>query len=600
MPNLPYQTASWPLHTKVARAIRFPVAGDLTALEVEFTYEGPRANYIPAALGSVEPEYAEAGQQLYLSRQGDLTPIGGGAVRYTRAWASIPATQYEPDGVLLARPSLHDVKINSAGTDYYAVSFDEGRRTWAFTTGRKAVSSLGAISTRAPADFTGGTITLTWNILGTTGTETASLTASAATISSDLSYSSGGTSVTPAVTKSPGIIALDVSAWSVTITTDQSNVQIDGAIPTPTIRLVSAAQSASADAAVQRATRVITTSASHGGATGDHVACWNGDKLVAVTKAIAASGSSITVPADEGALAADDVAITHVGFAAGALFCVANGPADCSARLVRRFYLPGVTTGISNQADIPGFVSVTQDPVSWFTALVARGTLYTNLLLQSETFGTTWTTNEGTRTADVLANPIGGGLSRLLETAANNYHGFNQAYTFSAIAYAYSAYFRGGLGRDWVVLWADDGTVLHHCFFNLTTGTVGTATNCTGTMELQADGLTWRCWITFTATAGAGFLYLMDATADASPNHSFAGDTAKGYYVGQSQLVAGTVPGPYVKTLTATATTLGASEDAWVVHSTEKVTRWLGGPILEKDVLEVQLADAITPLPASA
>lgn len=119
-------------------------------------------------------------------------------------------------------------------------------------------------------------------------------------------------------------------------------------------------------------TRIITTSSAHGGSAGDWLACWNGEKLVGMVKVVAASGSSITVPAGQGLFAVDDVAITHVGFMSAAAYRVANGQVECSARRVRRFYLPGVTVGITNAADIPGFASVTSDPISWLTAIVPQ------------------------------------------------------------------------------------------------------------------------------------------------------------------------------------------------------------------------------------
>jgi hypothetical protein len=47
-----------------------------------------------------------------------------------------------------------------------------------------------------------------------------------------------------------------------------------------------------------------------------------------------------------------------------------NGPKECSVKRTTKFYLPGVTGGITTGADIP-VVSTYADPLGWLSKIVS-------------------------------------------------------------------------------------------------------------------------------------------------------------------------------------------------------------------------------------
>jgi hypothetical protein len=337
----------------------------------------PRLGSTPVTDSAENPSLSDRDSLAYLVAESEKPEyIGGGRYAVTRRYARIPGTQYEPDSVALARPSLHDIKVTVSSVDYYAVSFDDGATSHLFTTGRKAVSTV--------ADILGGTrVAVAAEAFGTlpsasvtfaegANSVSVNLTSSASSIQSSLATAlTGLTSVSVAGTG--GSLTVSWVGTMESISTSSTAVTMSGGAGADGSVTFTAAKPSVEDVQTLAApTRIITTSSAHGGSAGDWLACWNGNKLVGMVKVVAASGSSITVPAGEGLFAVDDVAITHVGFMSAAAYRVANGQVECSARRVRRFYLPGVTVGITNAADIPGFASVTSDPISWLTAIVPQ------------------------------------------------------------------------------------------------------------------------------------------------------------------------------------------------------------------------------------
>lgn len=89
MPNLPYQTSGWNTHSEVATPrIEYPLfsVGVADHIVVTRIYEGPLSTYAAEALDTADVDYTDA----YLVEQGDLQDIGGGCVRYTRTYATVP------------------------------------------------------------------------------------------------------------------------------------------------------------------------------------------------------------------------------------------------------------------------------------------------------------------------------------------------------------------------------------------------------------------------------------------------------------------------------------------------------------------------------
>lgn len=185
-----------------------------------------------------------------------------------------------------------------------------------------------------------------------------------------------------------------------------------------------------------------------------------------------------------------------------------------------------------------------------YAPLMATRTTYTNLLVQSQTFTTTWTSTNATPTAAGRTNPDTGAVDmfKVLETVTNGEHYLSQSYaSFTAASHVFSFFVAGGLGRDYVYAKVNDGTSDFTCFFNVTTGTVGTASGATGSILAMPDG-SYRCSIVMTTASGSGYCRIQSAS-DAS-TISYAGDTAKGFYVWGAQLQAASSVGPYISTTT--------------------------------------------------
>ncbi len=194
-----------------------------------------------------------------------------------------------------------------------------------------------------------------------------------------------------------------------------------------------------------------------------------------------------------------------------------------------------------------------------FTPLLAQRTTYTNYLLQSETFGTTWSANAVTVSSNVLANPMDGTVTadQFLETSATAEHSVSQAYTFTAVSTVLSCFVKAN-SRTWVRLKANDGTTNFTAFFNLSTGVASAGTNCTSSIYDAGNGW-YRCIIIFTPAAAAGNVYL-NASTDGS-TVSYAGNTADGLYLWGAQLERSASVGPYVVTTTASASISAPQND---------------------------------------
>lgn len=183
-----------------------------------------------------------------------------------------------------------------------------------------------------------------------------------------------------------------------------------------------------------------------------------------------------------------------------------------------------------------------------FTPKIGTRTAYTNYILQSQAFTTTWTTTALTMGAAATANPSNGTVDAFsaLETTANSEHYLTQAFTFSSVQNTLSFFIKSN-GRTWARVKANDGTTNFTAFFNLATGQTGTAANCTATITFAGNGW-YRCAITFTPLAAAGAVFVQPSTDGSTV--SYTGNAALGLYVWGAQLERAAFAGPYISTLT--------------------------------------------------
>lgn len=197
------------------------------------------------------------------------------------------------------------------------------------------------------------------------------------------------------------------------------------------------------------------------------------------------------------------------------------------------------------------------DPVTLASLGILVEEARTNLCLQSQTLGTTWSPSNTTVGSDVTASPDGtSNADKLQEDAATSTHGLQQFLAYSnATAYTLSGYFKAA-ERSWCWLFFPSAafTATSGYYFNLATGVVGAAIGSGVTAAIQSVGNGWyRCSITKTSTAAAsGNTGFGIATADVT--NSYTGTTGSGIYAFGLQLEAGTGASSPIPTTTASVT----------------------------------------------
>jgi hypothetical protein len=171
----------------------------------------------------------------------------------------------------------------------------------------------------------------------------------------------------------------------------------------------------------------------------------------------------------------------------------------------------------------------------------------TNLVLQSETFSTTWAVNGIEVTPNTAANPLTGTTTAdtITANAANNFHLIGQSITYAAGEATVSVYVKAN-GYTWFVI--DPSITNAFGYYNITTGVVGTKGSACTTSITNVGGGWYRCSVTFTATAGAAICNFSIRNADNGGN--FLGDGVSGFFLYGAQVETG-VATNYIVTTTA-------------------------------------------------
>lgn len=317
----------------------------------------------------------------YLVEESEPSEAVADVVKISRTFARLPAPQNSYSKREFARPRLHDIYFSP----YFAVSFDEGRTSHLFHTADQIdVDTIGD-PTATYLNLGNARSTLPHALI------TFQANNSSQTFYADDSDSSIKNAVCTAIS---GSIAL-VSHFSIVRNVDGFAVHCTDtgvtilALSSPSItvgvQLASGIKMGTATASagelfsvqtresIVPATRTITTVDPHMGSTGAWLVCWNGSKIVGIVKAIAASGYSITIPANEGPWNIGAITITQVAFAVTATARIANGPKQCDVLRTDTTYLPGVTqnadgTTMVDGDDIPD-VTIAADEVGWMGAV---------------------------------------------------------------------------------------------------------------------------------------------------------------------------------------------------------------------------------------
>ena len=296
-----------------------------------------------------------------------------GVGRFSRRHARVPADQVSYSTRFFNRPVMNDILSGSS----YGVSFDEGITSHVWTS-RISVSAVGSITAAKVTETVAARTRVvlpsntTVTVQGpTAGTSTFYETDTPSTIATAFT-SRGLTAVSVAVSDYEIIVHWTGDAK---IEETGGDCLVSGGAGSVSIVAAQEQAAASDTSVVVEVTRVLTTGSAHSGSAGEWMAAWSNNKLIGFCKPTVASGSSVTIRADESPWNVEGLTLTHLAFAGQAAARYVNGPKVCTVKQTKKFYLPGVTSGITTGADVPN-QDVYTDPISWLGRIIAVPTGY--------------------------------------------------------------------------------------------------------------------------------------------------------------------------------------------------------------------------------
>jgi hypothetical protein len=203
----------------------------------------------------------------------------------------------------------------------------------------------------------------------------------------------------------------------------------------------------------------------------------------------------------------------------------------------------------------------------------------TNLCLQSEDFGTTWThSSDTTSTTNYAVAPDGTSTAdRIIDdggaTGSINVSSLQELSLSTSTKYTASVFLKADqLG--WARLWMRNfGSLDASIFVDLNRGVIGPTVGAdTDDKGIEYAGNGWyRCWLTFTTDGsdGAGFIYIYAADSDNDLGVLDDGTSSILHWGAQVEKL-GAPPSPYLKTTTAA---VAATADGVVMTGTN-FTSW--------------------------
>lgn len=332
--------------SRTPRQYPFAGQGNTTAALYDAVYLVDQGLFTPTARGTVDPENAG----FYLVAESKPEIVDGDLALVRRTYASAPADVIDYTSRDLIKPPFTSTTFGG----YYITS------TAADTTAE--VWSLSIACTSAPY-VSGGTFTLTYKA-STTGA--LAYNASNATIQAALDALADA--VTDAITftvtnllSTAGTIRVDRATGSTVFSQSDWSLNISSLTPSA-IQADQALGSNSAGFYVSRAATTVTK-VGHGLSGGDEIRISGGSVLLTVASVVDADNFTITNPA------------ANIPYAPTSYRTYVRdytpGTARLQLKVTDKFYLPGVTSGITTAEDIP-VPAVAIDDTTFLT-LVAEG-----------------------------------------------------------------------------------------------------------------------------------------------------------------------------------------------------------------------------------
>jgi len=180
--------------------------------------------------------------------------------------------------------------------------------------------------------------------------------------------------------------------------------------------------------------------------------------------------------------------------------------------------------------------------------------LRTNLYSYSEQFDNAyWTKSGSSVTVDATTSPDGTvNADKWVENTATAAHALTGSVIFAASTTYTATIYAKKSERNWLLIQFPTTPfgATTRCWFDIDTGALGTAANCTGSITEAGDGW-YRCSITATATVGgtAGTSFYISTGNNVN---SYAGDGTSGIFAWGAQLEAGAFATSYIPTVAST------------------------------------------------
>ena len=163
-----------------------------------------------------------------------------------------------------------------------------------------------------------------------------------------------------------------------------------------------------------------------------------------------------------------------------------------------------------------------------------------NLLQQSNNFNTTWASGGPGGTVTSGQTDPNGGTSAWLLSKLGQTGRIEQSINVGGVQ-TFFIYAKKNTS-DFILINVYDGTTSHECWFNLSTGVVGTQNASTGVIESVGNGW-YRCSVTSTNLFASGIIQLYQ-----SENNGVVTGTTGSIYIFNSQLNIGSTAKPYFPT----------------------------------------------------